>query len=60
MSISYIDPGNIAANLLAGTKGGFSLIWTLFWATVIGLYFQSMAAKIGVVTERNLAKLCAE
>ena len=59
MSVAYLDPGNIAGNLEAGVKGGYSLIWTLMWATIIGLFYQTMAAKLGVVTQRNLAKMCA-
>jgi natural resistance-associated macrophage protein 2 len=50
MSIAYLDPGNIAGDLEAGVKGGYSLIWTLMWATILGLFYQSMAARIGVVT----------
>lgn len=30
------------------------------WATILGLFYQSIAARIGIVTQRNLAKLCAE
>ena len=50
MSIAYLDPGNIAGDLVAGTYGGYKFIWTLFWATVLGWYYQIMAARIGVVT----------
>jgi len=50
MSIAYLDPGNIAGDLEAGIKGGYSLIWTLLWATILGLFYQSMAARLGVVT----------
>ena len=60
MSIAYLDPGNIAGDLDAGVKGGYTLIWTLLWATILGLFYQSMAARIGIVTQRNLAKLSAE
>lgn len=60
MSIAYLDPGNIAGDLTAGLKGGYRLIWTLMYATALGLYYQSFAVRIGVVTERNLAKLCAQ
>jgi NRAMP (natural resistance-associated macrophage protein)-like metal ion transporter len=60
MSIAYLDPGNIAGDLEAGIAGGYSLIWTLMWATILGLFYQSMSARIGVVTQRNLAKLSAE
>ena len=50
MSIAYLDPGNIAGDLEAGIKGGYSLIWTLLWATILGLFYQSMAVRLGVVT----------
>ena len=59
MSIAYLDPGNIAGDLDAGIHGGYTLLWTLLWSTVLGLFYQSMAARIGVVTQRNLAKLSA-
>jgi len=39
MSIAYMDPGNIAGDLDAGVKGQYSLIWTLFWSTVLGWYY---------------------
>ena len=39
MSIGYLDPGNIFGDLQAGTYGGYQLIWTLWWATVLGWYF---------------------
>ena len=60
MSIAYLDPGNIAACLQSGTEGKYSLIWTLLWATALGLFYQTMAARIGVVTQRDLAKLSAQ
>ena len=60
MSIAYLDPGNIAGDLLAGVDGGYSLIWTLMWSTILGLFYQSLSARLGIVTQRNLAKLCAQ
>ena len=50
MSIAYLDPGNIAGDLEAGARGGYSLIWTLLWSTMLGLFYQSLSARIGVVT----------
>ena len=50
MCSAYLDPGNIAGGLEAGIKGGYSLIWTLLWATIIGLFYQLIAARIGLVT----------
>jgi NRAMP (natural resistance-associated macrophage protein)-like metal ion transporter len=60
MSIAYLDPGNIAGDLDAGVKGQYSLIWTLFWSTMLGWYYQCLSAKLGVATQRNLAQNCRE
>ena len=58
MSIAYLDPGNLESDLQAGAYGGFDLIWVLFVATVVGLVLQILAARLGVVTGRNLAEMC--
>lgn len=71
MSIAYLDPGNsnqvlnfefniVAGDLDAGKSAGYSLLWTLLTATCLGLFYQILAARLGVVTQRNLAKLCRE
>lgn len=60
MSIAYLDPGNIAGDLDAGLKGQYALIWTLFWSTFLGWYYQVLAARLGVATQRNLAQNCRE
>ncbi|CAI2385397.1 unnamed protein product [Moneuplotes crassus] len=60
MSIAYLDPGNIEGDLLAGTHGGYGLIWTLFLATFCGLIIQILSARVGIVTGRDLAVLCRE
>lgn len=38
MSIAFLDPGNIAADLDAGITGGYGLLWVLFWSTVLGCW----------------------
>lgn len=58
MSIAYLDPGNLESDLQAGAYGGFDLIWVLFVATFVGLILQILAARLGVVTGRNLAEMC--
>ena len=58
VSIAYLDPGNLESDLQAGAYGGFDLIWVLFVATFVGLILQILAARLGVVTGRNLAEMC--
>lgn len=56
-SIAYVDPGNFATNLQAGAKYGYSLLWVVLAANVMAMLFQSLSAKLGIVTNRNLAEI---
>src|SRR5437763_7498517 len=59
-SIAYIDPGNFATNIQAGAKYGYGLLWVVLLANLAAMVFQALAAKLGIVTGRNLAELCRE
>ncbi len=58
MCVSYIDPGNVEADLQGGAYSNFQLLWILGISTSIGLIFQILAARLGVVTGQDLAKNC--
>ncbi|XP_040842445.1 natural resistance-associated macrophage protein 1 [Ochotona curzoniae] len=58
MSIAFLDPGNIESDLQAGAVAGFKLLWVLLWATVLGLLCQRLAARLGVVTGKDLGEIC--
>jgi manganese transport protein len=58
VSIAYMDPGNFATNIQAGARYGYSLLWVVLAANVIAMLFQSLSAKLGIVTGRNLAEMC--
>eukprot|EP00041_Stephanoeca_diplocostata_P019743 m.429203 g.429203 ORF g.429203 m.429203 type:complete len:542 (-) comp21386_c0_seq2:400-2025(-) len=58
MSIAYLDPGNLESDLQAGAQTGYTLMWVLWWSTVIGLVLQILSARLGVVTGLNLAQIC--
>ncbi|GKV04504.1 hypothetical protein SLEP1_g16656 [Rubroshorea leprosula] len=60
MSIAFLDPGNLEGDLQAGAFAGYSLLWLLMWATIMGLLIQMLSARIGVATGRHLAELCRE
>jgi manganese transport protein len=59
-SIAYMDPGNFATNIQAGAAYQYGLLWVVVAANVIAMLFQAMSARLGVVTNRNLAELCRE
>ncbi|KAG8465641.1 hypothetical protein KFE25_002948 [Diacronema lutheri] len=58
MSLAYLDPGNIEADLQSGAYTGYSLLWVLLLCHAVGFVFQVLAARLGVVTGYNLAELC--
>ena len=60
MSIAYLDPGNLESDLQAGAYTGYQLLWVLLLATVLGLFMQTLALRLGVVTGRHLAQMCRQ
>ncbi len=59
-SIAYVDPGNVAANLTAGARYGYLLVWVLVLANAMAMLVQYQSAKLGIVTGRTLPELLAE
>lgn len=57
-SIAYMDPGNFATNIQAGAGYGYTLLWVVVMANLVAMLFQSLSAKLGIVTGHNLAELC--
>ena len=57
-SIAYMDPGNFATNIQAGSQFGYKLLWIVVMANLIAMLFQALSAKLGIVTGRNLAEMC--
>lgn len=59
-AIAYVDPGNVAANLTAGSRYGYLLIWVLVLANAAAMLVQYLSAKAGLVTGRSLPELLGE
>lgn len=57
MCIAYVDPGNFESNLQAGCQFGYSLLWVLLWATLMGLYIQALSVRLGLATGWHLARV---
>ena len=57
-SIAYMDPGNFATNIQAGARYGYSLLWVVLLANLVAMLFQSLSAKLGIVTGQSLASHC--
>jgi manganese transport protein len=56
-AIAYVDPGNFATNLSAGSKYGYLLLWVLVAANLTASLVQYLSAKLGLVTGRSLPEL---
>ncbi|MBF0499752.1 MAG: Nramp family divalent metal transporter [Candidatus Riflebacteria bacterium] len=59
-SVAYIDPGNFATNLQGGAQFGYMLTWVVIASNLMAMLIQSLSAKLGIATGKNLAELCRE
>jgi manganese transport protein len=57
-AIAYADPGNFATNFTSGATSGYQLVWVIVAANLMAMLIQSLSAKVGLVTGRDLAELC--
>ncbi len=55
VTIGFIDPGNWATNIAGGSQFGYQLLWVVSLSTLMLIFLQHMAAKLGIVTGRSLA-----
>lgn len=58
VAIGYIDPGNWATDLAAGSGFGYSLLWIIMLSNFMAIILQSLAVRLGVVTGMDLAQAC--
>lgn len=56
-AVAYVDPGNVAANVTAGAKYGFLLLWVLVAANAMAVLVQYLSAKLGLVSGHSLAEM---
>ncbi|HEY9594225.1 MAG TPA: Nramp family divalent metal transporter [Spirochaetia bacterium] len=59
-SVAYMDPGNFATNIQGGAQYGYMLLWVILASNLIAMLVQTLSAKLGIATGRNLAELCRE
>jgi len=59
-AVAYIDPGNVATNLVAGADYRYLLLPAVALASLLGMLVQALSAKVGIATGRDLAELCAD
>lgn len=60
ISVGYMDPGNWATDIAGGSQFGYALIWVLLMSNIMALLLQSLSARLGIVTQRDLAQASRE
>src|SRR5215213_1482291 len=58
--VAYIDPGNFATNIAGGSKFGYTLVWVIVASNLMAVLIQTLSAKLGIATRRNLPEVCRE
>src|SRR3954471_19575058 len=58
--IAYIDPGNFATNIAGGSQFGYTLVWVIVASNLMAMLIQTLSAKLGIATGRNLPEVCRE
>src|ERR1700752_5360467 len=58
--VAYIDPGNFATNIQGGAQFGYLLVWVIIASNLMAMLIQTLSAKLGIATRRNLAEVCRE
>ncbi|SHL72569.1 Nramp family divalent metal transporter [Flavobacterium chilense] len=60
VSVGYMDPGNWATDIAGGSQFGYTLVWVLLMSNLMALLLQSLSARLGIVTQRDLAQASRE
>jgi len=58
VSVGYMDPGNWGTDLQAGALYKYGLLWVVALASAMAIVLQLLAARLGIVSGKNLAEAC--
>jgi len=60
VSVGYMDPGNWGTDLAGGAQYRYALLWVVALASLMAIFMQVLAARLGVVTGKDLAQCCRD
>ena len=60
ISVGYMDPGNWATDIEGGSRFGYQLLWIILMSNIMAVLLQTLAARLGIVTGRDLAQACRD
>jgi manganese transport protein len=60
IAVGYMDPGNWATDLAGGSRFGYALLSVILLSNLMAILLQSLAARLGIATGRDLAQACRD
>ena len=60
VSVGYMDPGNWATDIEAGSRFGYGLLFVVLLASLAAMLLQTLCVRLGLVAQKDLARLCRE
>jgi manganese transport protein len=60
VSVGYMDPGNWATDIEGGARFGYTLVWVLLMSNLMAVLLQTLSARLGIATGRDLAQACRD
>jgi manganese transport protein len=60
VAVGYMDPGNWATDIAGGSAFGYTLLSVILLSNIMAILLQSLSAKLGIVTGRDLAQACRD
>ena len=60
VAVGYMDPGNWATDIAGGSRFAYELIFVLMMSNLMAILLQSLAARLGIVAQRDLAQACRD
>jgi manganese transport protein len=60
VAVGYMDPGNWATDIAGGARYGYTLLSVIFASNLIAILLQSLAARLGIASGRDLAQACRD
>src|SRR5262245_10002424 len=60
VAVGYMDPGNWATDLAGGSAFGYTLLSVILFSNLMAILLQSLCARLGIVTGRDLAQACRD
>lgn len=60
VSVGYMDPGNWATDLAGGSQFGYALLWVILMSNLMAIVLQTLCARLGIVTGKDLAQACRD